>query len=66
MDDVVPVGVTDADGNVLALERRRLRSGRTRITLVVDKLPAKAGIDPVDELIDRQPDDNLVEVTPGG
>jgi hypothetical protein len=57
--------VTDADGNALALERRRLRSGPARITLVVDKLPARAGIDPVDELIDRQPDDNLIAVTPG-
>jgi hypothetical protein len=28
----------------------------------VDKLPAKAGIDPVDKLIDRNPDDNVVAV----
>ena len=63
MDDVIPVGVTGEDGNALALETRRLRSGATRVTLVVDKVPAKAGIDPVDELIDRQPDDNLIAVT---
>jgi hypothetical protein len=44
---------------------RKLRSGAAKLTLVVDKVPAKAGIDPVDELIDRQPDDNLVAVTPG-
>jgi hypothetical protein len=66
MDDFIPVGVTDADGNALALETRRLRSGTAKVTLVVDKVPAKAGIDPVAELIDRQPDDNLVAVTPGG
>lgn len=66
MDDFIPVGVTDADGNALALENRRFRSGTAKVTLVVDKVPAKAGIDPVDELIDRQPDDNLVAVTPGG
>jgi aminopeptidase N len=66
MDDVIPVGVIDADGNALALTTRRLRSGTARVTLVVDKAPAKAGIDPVDELVDRQPDDNLVAVAPGG
>jgi len=66
MDDFIPVGVTDADGNALALETRRLRSGTAKVILVVDKIPAKAGIDPVAELIDRQPDDNLVAVTPGG
>ncbi|MFL5428240.1 MAG: M1 family aminopeptidase, partial [Myxococcales bacterium] len=66
MDDVIPVGVIDASGNALALTTRRLRSGAARVTLVVDKVPAKAGIDPVDELVDRQPDDNLVAVAPGG
>jgi ABC-2 type transport system permease protein len=32
------------------------------LTLVVDKLPAKAGIDPLNKLIDRNPDDNVVKV----
>jgi hypothetical protein len=32
------------------------------MTIVVDRLPAKAGIDPLDKLIDRHPDDNLVSV----
>jgi hypothetical protein len=28
----------------------------------VDSIPAKAGIDPVDKLIDRNPDDNVISV----
>jgi len=30
---------------------------------VVDQLPAQAGIDPLNKLIDRKPDDNVVKVT---
>jgi ABC-2 type transport system permease protein len=32
------------------------------VTVTVDKVPAQAGIDPVDKLIDRNPDDNVVAV----
>ena len=35
---------------------------KTDITVTVDKLPAQAGIDPVDKLIDRNPDDNVIAV----
>ena len=31
--------------------------------MVVDQEPRKAGIDPFNKLIDRDPDDNLVELT---
>jgi len=30
--------------------------------LIVDQLPAQAGIDPLNKLIDRRPDDNLTRV----
>jgi ABC-2 type transport system permease protein len=33
--------------------------------MVVDQQPVKAGIDPFNKLIDRDPDDNLVSVTQG-
>jgi hypothetical protein len=32
------------------------------VTLVTDVVPAKAGIDPLNKLIDRDPDDNVVKV----
>jgi hypothetical protein len=31
-------------------------------TIVVDAAPAKAGIDPMNKLVDRLPDDNVVRV----
>ncbi len=46
----------------LSADGRRSISERTDFTLTVDKLPAQAGIDPVDKLIDRNPDDNVIAV----
>jgi hypothetical protein len=33
--------------------------------MVVDEEPKKAGIDPFNKLIDRNPDDNIVSVSAG-
>ena len=41
--------------------RRSTRAMR-RFTLTVDTEPAKAGIDPLNKLIDRMPDDNVMKV----
>jgi ABC-type transport system involved in multi-copper enzyme maturation permease subunit len=62
LDDFIDVGVVDKDGKVLALERKRLDAPESRFTLTVDAEPAKAGIDPLNKLIDRMPDDNLIRV----
>lgn len=32
-------------------------------TIVVDRQPTRAGIDPYNKLIDRIPDDNMIDVT---
>ena len=63
LDALVDVGVQDAAGNWLVLEKRRVRSGENRFTLTVDGKPARAGIDPLHKLIDRDADDNVVAVT---
>jgi ABC-2 type transport system permease protein len=55
--------VQDAKGGYLLLEKRRVRSGENRFTVTVAGEPAKAGIDPLDKLIDRDTGDNTVEVT---
>jgi aminopeptidase N len=47
--------------SVLALERRPLRSGKQRLTLVTDKEPNYAGVDPFNKRIDRNSDDNVKE-----
>jgi hypothetical protein len=43
----------------LHIERHRLRSGKTDLSIVVDERPARAGIDPHVILVDRDPDDNV-------
>ena len=57
------IGVVDAKGEPIALERRRIDREESTFTLTVDRRPAKAGIDPLNKLIDRKPDDNTVSVT---
>ena len=61
LDDFIDVGVLDKDGKVLALERERSRR-RCELHAGVDAEPAKAGIDPLNKLIDRMPDDNVMRV----
>jgi ABC-2 type transport system permease protein len=63
VDDFIDVGALDESGEAIFLERRRLPGGVSTQTFVVDRLPAKAGIDPLDKLIDRHPDDNVTAVT---
>ena len=50
------------DGRPLLLEKRRLRTGAQTIVMRVKERPARAGIDPLNKLVDRQPDDNLTRV----
>jgi len=65
--DLVDVGVFGAGtagalGEPLYLRKVWIRSGEPAVTLVVDRAPAWAGIDPYVKLIDRDWRDNLVEV----
>ena len=62
MDDLVDIGVFGAKETALYLAKQRVRSGESTITVQVAGRPEKAGIDPVNKLIDREPDDNLVDV----
>ena len=62
VNDWIDVGVIDADGKYLYLQKHKITQEKSELTVTVDKLPAKAGIDPVDKLIDRNPDDNVTAV----
>jgi len=62
VNDMIDIGVLDADGKYLYLAKRKIKQDKTNFTITVDKLPAQAGIDPVDKLIDRNPDDNVIAV----
>ena len=42
-----------------------MKTGENRFMLEVDGVPARAGIDPLGKLIDRDAGDNMVDVTRG-
>ena len=65
MDDSLDVGILDAAGRVLALEKKRLRTGAAEFVFVVSGRPAAAGLDPLHVFIDRQPGDNSTAVVLG-
>jgi ABC-2 type transport system permease protein len=60
---------TDADGitskTPLFIEKRWITPGESSITIIVDQEPVKAGIDPYNKMIDRIPDDNIIDVEEG-
>ena len=62
LHDWIDIGVTDAAGNYLYLKKYKIENENSEFTILVDKVPAKAGIDPLNKLIDRNADDNLVSV----
>jgi ABC-2 type transport system permease protein len=60
--DLVDIGVLDADGKFLYLQKQKIDQERQEFTVVVDKVPSDAGVDPLVKLIDRNPDDNVTAV----
>jgi aminopeptidase N len=67
MDDAVEIGVFGAaKGNALGtplyVRRHRIHAGRQTIVVTVPREPARAGIDPYHQLIDRDAADNVVPV----
>ncbi len=61
--DWIDIGVLDSQGKPLYMERHKIERSETEFTILVDRVPAKAGIDPWNKLVDRKPDDNVVNVT---
>lgn len=61
--DWVDIGVMGKDGRYLYLQKHKIDGDSADVKVVVDKLPDKAGIDPMNKLIDRKPDDNLAPVS---
>lgn len=67
MDDFVEIGIfapgkDDGAEVPLYLQRHRIRSGKQTISITVPKEAGRAGIDPSHKLIDRDREDNVVEV----
>jgi ABC-2 type transport system permease protein len=68
IDDLVDIGVftgAGKNGKALFLEKRRITHPEMEFEVTVDQLPGRAGIDPYNKLIDRNPDDNIVFVSGG-
>ncbi|OLD64123.1 MAG: hypothetical protein AUI47_07350 [Acidobacteria bacterium 13_1_40CM_2_68_5] len=72
VDDWIDIGVFGerdpkgpSEGRLLAMEKRHVEGKGGMFDVVVDQEPKKAGIDPFNKLIDRDPDDNLVSVVAG-
>jgi ABC-2 type transport system permease protein len=63
LEAMIDIGVLDESGNVLTLEKHRVLTGENAFTLEVEGEPAKAGIDPLHKLIDRDDSDNVVSLT---
>jgi aminopeptidase N len=60
--DQIDIGVLDRRGKYLFLEKRLVDSAECQFVVTVSSIPGKAGIDPLNKLIDRMPDDNVVAV----
>jgi ABC-2 type transport system permease protein len=64
--DLVDIGVFTGDGEnekALFLDKRKITQSEMEFEVTVDQQPSRAGIDPYNKLIDRNPDDNLVTVS---
>jgi ABC-type transport system involved in multi-copper enzyme maturation permease subunit len=62
LDDWIDVGVLDAGGVPLYREKKHVTGDKSTFTITVTGTPARAGIDPLNLLIDRKPKDNTVAV----
>ncbi len=56
------MGVLDKNDEAIVLKRVKIDKASQEFTFVVDRVPAKAGIDPYHKLIDRKTADNTIAV----
>lgn len=73
LDEWVDVGVfgaegpdTPEEGRILYLEKHQITDTATVLEVVVDQEPMRAGIDPFNKLIDRDPGNNVAGVERAG
>lgn len=67
MNDLVEVGIfAPGKEDPIYLTRHRIRTGQQTIRIIVPQEPSRAGVDPYRKLIERERDDNVVDVEIGG
>jgi len=63
--DYIDIGVFSGNKDhdkPLYLKKEKITQEKSTFEIVVDQLPTRAGIDPINKLIDRIPDDNTIDV----
>jgi hypothetical protein len=60
--DYIDIGITGKDDKPLYLKKHLVKEGQNTFSFVVEEKPVKAGIDIYNKLIDRDSDDNVIEV----
>jgi ABC-2 type transport system permease protein len=64
--DLIEVGVFSGEKDheqPIHVEKQWITQNNSTITFVVDQKPTRAGIDPYNKLIDRNPEDNMTDVS---
>src|SRR5215472_3133671 len=62
LNDWIDIGLLDEKGNAFYLQKEKIDQPEMEFLILADRRPAKAGIDPLNKLIDRKPDDNSIKV----
>ena len=66
LNDFIDIGVFSGKKDhelPLYLEKKKITAEKQTFEIVVDQLPTRAGIDPLNKLIDRISDDNMIDVS---
>ena len=62
INDYMDIEVLGEDGKELYLKKYKINKAVMDFEIIVDEIPTDAGIDPYVNLIDRNRDDNVIEV----
>lgn len=63
MNDEIDVGVYDAAGKLIYLNKHLFKNGETELAIALNKPSQTAGIDPLHKLIDKIPNDNVTNIS---
>jgi hypothetical protein len=66
LNDSIDIGVFTGkkdEEKPLYLKKEKITQANQTFEIVVDQTPTRAGIDPYNKLIDRIPDDNMIDIT---
>ena len=65
LNDYIDIGVFSGkkdEEKPLYLKKEKITQANQTFEIIVDEMPTRAGIDPYNKLIDRIPDDNLIDI----